>query len=425
MKVRKSTETGRTRSGRLCLEAAKPLNTRNILVIAPDRKVRGELLPLISQHLPIAPVHELTDYPDRGPLVEALSRQPGLCFLDMGSNRDTAFGVLAEVLTASAQTSVVVILSTNDPDLILRCLRAGATEFLLQPVTSEQIHPVLERVAQLSGGFGGPNGQGAKVLSVMPVKGACGASTISSSLAFQWKRLGLKRILLADFDPTAGTISFLWKVKSNYSFLDALTRSGSLDADLWKGMVTSCQGLDVLLSPENSVDVSHDIPDPGPVIDFVRHVYENVTIDLGGCYSQWATRVASASDEVLVVTTNELPSLRAAQRVLQHLDRNHVERSKIRLVVNRYNPEVGLNQEAIETALHTDVYQVIPSDYQAVQRALVDGKPIVASSNFGKAVQQLADRLHGKTKESVETKKKKASGWGSIFSALVSRASNS
>ena len=74
----------------------------------------------------------------------------------------------------------------------------------------------------------------------MPAKGGCGASTIASNLAYQMKR-GDKRILLADLDPLAGTLSFLLKIKSNYSFMDALARSHDIDADLWKAVVTSRQ----------------------------------------------------------------------------------------------------------------------------------------------------------------------------------------
>ena len=102
-------------------------------------------------------------------------------------------------------------------------------------------------------------------------------------------------------------------------------------------------------------------------------------------------------------------------------DRLKVDRSKIRLLVNRSNPDVGLNQEAIETALHIDVFHVIPSDYDAVQKALVEGKPVAASSGFGKSLIALSDRMAGKKKPEA---KKKSSSWVSIFSSIVSRVAH-
>ena len=198
------------------------------------------------------------------------TKPPTLCFLDMASNQDSGFHVLQLMAAMAPSIPVVVILNANNPDLILRCLRQGAAEFLLQPLSTEQLHPVLERLAQLSTNPGGERGGGAKILCVMPVKGACGASTIATNLAFQWKRTGSKKVLLADLDPATGTLSFLLKLKSSYSFMDALNRAGTLDSDLWRGMVTPTGGLtggiDVLLSPENPMDSTHELPDPAPVI---------------------------------------------------------------------------------------------------------------------------------------------------------------
>ena len=54
------------------------------------------------------------------------------------------------------------------------------------------------------------------------------------------------------------------------------------------------------------------------------------------------------------------------------------QRWKLRLIVNRYLLDVGLSREVIGTALHTEVFDTLPSDYEAVQRALMDGKTPVA-----------------------------------------------
>ena len=43
---------------------------------------------------------------------------------------------------------VLALLSGNDPDLILRCLRAGAIDFLIQPFTAEQFEAALAKVAR-------------------------------------------------------------------------------------------------------------------------------------------------------------------------------------------------------------------------------------------------------------------------------------
>ena len=145
----------------------------------------------------------------------------------------------------------------------------------------------------------------------MPAKGGCGASTIASNFAYQLKRLGDKRILLADLDPLAGTLSFLLKIKSNYSFMDVLARSSEIDADLWKAMVTNRQGVDVLLSPEVMTEGMTELTDASSIIEYARGAYDLVVLDTGSVYGEWNLSQAQIADEILLVTTNELTSLQA------------------------------------------------------------------------------------------------------------------
>lgn len=398
------------------------VSVKTVLVISPDARLTAELAPLLAQHLPLWPVVEWKEYPDLRVLAETLAgRSPAFCFLDVGSSRDIALRVLAVFASASPSTQVVVVLNGNDPDLILSSLRQGAAEFMLQPLSAGQLKPVLERLAQLNPALGVSDST-CKVVALMPAKGACGASTIAVNLAFQWKRLGLNRALLADLDPSTGVINFLLKLKWPYSFLDALSRSGSLDGDIWRGLVCATQGVDVLLAPENGVEPMLDLPDPSPIVEFTRSAYDVVVLDLGEPFSPWALALATAADQVLLVSTNELPALRSAQRVLQHLDRNHVERSKVRLVLNRYNPEAGLTQDAIETALHTDIGHVLPSDYDAVQKALVEGRTVAGGAPFTKSLQALAEALSGKSALTEAAPRRKAGSWTSLLGSFLSRS---
>jgi pilus assembly protein CpaE len=305
---------------------------------------------------------------------------------------------------------VIALLGGNDPDFILRCLRAGATDFLIQPFTTDQVEAAFEKLARVQPATETLGGEPAKIIAVMPAKGACGATTIASNLAFQWKRASGKKVLLVDMDPLTGNLSFLLKVKSVYSFLDALLRASELDADLWGAMVQQVNGVDVLLAPELMLEGSQDLKDPSPILEYARHAYDVVILDTSSVYGDWNLNIARVSNELLLVTTNELPALQAAQRALSYLDTNRIGRWKIRLIVNRYLRDVGLSREVIGTALHTEVFETISSDYEAVQKALLDGKPIPSSTAFGKAIVQLVDRLGGRAER---TKK------GSSLSGLL------
>lgn len=366
--------------------------TWKALLVSPDRGLIGDLMALLTQQVPRLAVFEMQSYPSRQVLLQLAGPQaPNICFLDLSADRDRALSLVGELLSLEPKMNIVVLLGSKDPELILRSMRQGAVEFLVRPFTGADLTQVLERIAVLTGGTQNLG----RIHCVIPAKGACGASTIACNLAPQWKRFGFKRILLADLDPLTGTQSFLLKMRSNYSFLDALSRASSMDADIWRGLVTTISGLDVILAPETVQEGCHSLRDASSLLQFARQNYDVVIIDTASAYGPWNVSIARNADEVLVVTTNELPALQAAQRSLAYLESNQISLKKIRLLLNRYSKEHGLSKEVIESALHTDVYQIVPSDAESVQRALLEGKTIPSNTTFGRSLFQLAEHLSG------------------------------
>ncbi|HAX44411.1 MAG TPA: hypothetical protein DCY80_17855 [Solibacterales bacterium] len=387
-----------------------------ILVISPDQEMQAQLQPLFEEFLPFSNVIALPDYPTRAVLSEVLAEQgTNLCFVDSFTSRDWALALLNDLSMLDARMPLVALHEGNDPDFILRTLRVGATEILIRPATADQFTAVMERIRSLTRGRAGELG---RILTVMPAKGACGATTIACNVAPQLAKSGGKRVLLCDLDPLTGTVSFQLKLKSAYSFLDAISRAPGLDADIWNGMITSTRGIDVLLAPEKPVHGAEELRDVDTMIEFARANYDLLVLDAGGPYGQWNLGLARQCDELLLVTTNELPSLQAAQRALAYFDRNRVDRSKIRVIVNRYNKDIGLSREVIEAALHCEVLHLLPSDYDSVQRALVEGKLLSPAGDLGRGFRQLTARLLGKP---VEEPKPKQSGLGGLFASLLRR----
>ena len=390
------------------------------LVICPNKGMASELAPILSYGLPLAPIHVTHDYPSRRPLIDLIKKvEPKLCFLDFSTNLEMALSTAAELQGLNARLPVVALLPSNNPDLILRCLRQGAADFLIRPFTSDQIDAAVEKVARQIP-MPSARAGGAKTIAVFPAKGACGATTIACNLAFQSKRLGSKKILLVDLDPLTGTISFLLKLKSGYSFMDVLSRQASLDGDLWKQMVTVHQGIDVLLSPENLMDGLDEFTDASPIINFAQASYDTIIVDCGNSYTNWNLSAAHLCDELILVTTNELPALQSAQRALAWFDHHRIDQSKIRVVVNRYEREIGLNSDVISSALQAEVFQVIPADYEAVQKSQMDGKALPPGCAAAKSVAALAEKIWTERNKAIDDKKSSSLSGG--FKSLFSRA---
>ncbi len=385
------------------------------LFVCPNEKITRDLTPFLSRLLPGFSSHDLNVFPSRQQIAEVLAQRPSFCLLEVSDPPDRSLSLIPELLRADAKLPIVALLSKNDPTLGLRCLRHGATDFLIQPFTQDQVEAALQKITRLQPGrFKNPG----KVHCIMPAKGGCGASTLATNFAYQLKRSPEKRVLLADLDPLAGTQSFLLKIKSNYSFIDVLTHSQEIDADLWKAVVTNRQGVDVLLAPELLPEGMGELNDPSGVIEFARGAYDTVVLDAGGVYGDWNLCQAQLADEILLVTTNELTALQAVQRSLTYLEASGVAAYKIKLIVNRYDRHMGLSRDVIGTALHTEIYHVIPADYDAIQKALMDGKPMGLSTSFGKSIAGLVERIAGASEPA--RKSNSLSGLLSLFSRTSS-----
>jgi pilus assembly protein CpaE len=395
-----------------------PTSAKSVWIVCPHAGMMAELIPILSTRLPEVSLVPSKAYLEAPAIREQFSAEkPAVCFLDVETDPERALAVAAEILALQPGLPIVILLERNDPTLVLRFLRRGAAEFLLRPFSPEEFKAVLERLAPVA-----PLprfGKGGRVICVAPAKGACGASTIAANLAAHAAQSNEGRVLLADLDPLTGVIAFLIKVKSPYSFLDALSRATSLDEDLWRGIISSRAGLDVLPAPDNPTDAMAELPDPAPLIEFARQRYDLVVVDSPPPFSRWATELASLCDELVLVTTNELAAVHAAQRALAHLERRRIERSKVRLVLSRFVRAVGLSREAIATALHIEVAHLVPAEPETIHRSIVEAKPAPASSAVGRSLRELAEQLSGRP---VRRAPRPRSAWSGILSSLFSKA---
>ena len=157
-----------------------------------------------------------------------------------------------------------------------------------------------------------------------------------------------------------------------------------------------------------------ELTDASSIIEYARATYDLVVLDAGSVYGEWNLSQAQHADEIFLVSTNELTALQAVQRSLGYLDANNIPHYKIRLIVNRYDRHVGLSKEVIGTALHTDIYHLMPADYEAIQKSLMDGKPLPPTTNFGKSILGLVDLLSGSSEP--HKKNSSLSGILSMFS---------
>ena len=389
--------------------AANSGNVWKPMLICPHKELGEGLTVLWLEAEQTGSITASHEYPSALAFHELVASQaPNLCFLDVGSNPEKAMDLLGQMRTLGLP--VVALHTHNESELILNCLRHGSAEFLYLPFSSDQFSLTLERILKRAQSVPRSGGQ---VFAFMRGKAGCGSTTIACNIAFQIQALKFERVLLADLDPLTGTIAFLLKLNSNYSFVHALANSSRLDEALWKGMVTPSRGVDVLLSPEMPVDMVYEPEDLAAMVNYWRQVYDFVILDTPGPQRDWGLSLARLCDEIVLLATNELPAIHATQNTLACLDHNGISRSKVKLVINRFNADLGLTGDAVESALDLKVFHQLPSDYEGVQKALMEGKPVPAGTKVGKGILELAEKLTGR-----KGQPRRQSLFGGLFSAF-------
>lgn len=200
------------------------------------------------------------------------------------------------------------------------------------------------------------------------------------SAALQWPRawqgeLSVKAVgqYCWQKDPLYGSIASHLKLDRQFTFLDAFSHWGRMDQDLWNQLLINYSGMDILLGPETSESAISGLqwPETAEFLNFMRKRHSISFLDCPGLFTDWYTQLASAADGVFLITTNEATAIQAARRSLERLEQFGCETEKIRLVVNRYEPQNGVAIKAIEAALGRDVFHILPSDREAMHKCIL------------------------------------------------------
>jgi pilus assembly protein CpaE len=378
------------------------------LVVCPDRELARRILAALAE-LGLANVPHLTEYPRSGAIAsQAAEHHSNLCFVDLLSNEEHALLLVSE---AAVEMPVVSLHPRHDAELILRALRRGASDFLSEPGAT-QVSELLDRLRKTH--LTPQTRTVGAVYCVMPGKPGCGASTLAAQFAIEARRLGIARVLLIDGDFLTASVAFQLKLRSDFHLGDALRDLKRMDGDLWSRLTVPSYGVDVLLGPEDcSTALSMTREESSELLSFLRDRYDIVIFDLPGPVMAVETGLATLTGDLLLVTTNELSALHATRRAIEFLERSGIGRERIKLVLNRYTLQTGIKREDVRTVLQLEPMAALANDYQAIQSAILEGRPIPEALSFSRSVANLARTLcHQKDEPAAPAR---AGGWLSFL----------
>ena len=348
--------------------------------------------------------------------------QTRICVIDYDANLDEALYTTERLVAERQDIFVFAVSSKSEPDSIIGAMRAGCSEYLFKPLQNDRLSEAIARV-QLKQKEKNRSKTRGKVISLIGAKGGTGVTSLALHLALELTATG-KKCLLIDQHPALGDASlYLGTGRHQYSFYELASNTDRLDEELLRGFLLHHEsGLHLLDAPEG-LETAHYAP-PGAVEDtlaFLAEVYAYVVIDCPPGLTEVTSACIAQSDQVAIIMTAELPSVRNTVRYLEHIVKLGYDPKIIQVVLNRHSKRGPLTDERIEKALQRSIALRVPNSYAEVIRAINAGAPITSEhkSDFSVAIQQWAHNLAaGKNalREKSVAAKAPASGMLGIFS---------
>ena len=327
---------------------------------------------------------------------------PDLVFLDLESDPDVGTR-FAHFLSESDPTRRIIAVG---PDLsseqLIEAMRAGVSEYLPKPVSKEMLEAAIDRVERklgwsLAGGSRNPG----RVFSVFSAKGGSGATTVATNLAVILHRLTGTKTLLVDLDLELGEISLLLGVDPRFNFVDLVRSFHRMDAGLLASYIEHHEsGVHLLSAPYIPSRVESVTGEQiKKILHFLRQHYHYVIVDTSKSLSPATLATFEQSDEIFLVTTVDLPSLRNIKRCMPLIEQAIADTKdhRLRLVISRYNPADVITIRDVEKTLGMKVFKTIRNDYTAVIESINTGKPavITGDSKYAEDVRNLANAIAG------------------------------
>ena len=344
--------------------------------------------------------------------------KPDVGFVALDGNPDRALELVTELARSAPDCAILVTSSSTDGNLILRTMRAGAKEFLTQPLKPEDIAAALQRVARQKHGSRPGNPQGCMVMTVIGATGGVGTTSLAVNLGCALAADKGNQVALVDLDLALGDADVFLDAIPEYTLTDVTQNVARLDLTLLKRSLTKHDsGLYLLPRPVQLEDARLVTPDDMTrVIGLLKATFTHLIIDTSKSFNALDMFALNQADMVLLVTQLDLPCLRNVVRLLMSFKDTAALDQKVKIIVNRVGYETGqISLKKAQETIGREIFWQIPNDYRVMVEVRNNGVPLLQQAPkaaITQSIGQLADALCGKHDEPRDTGTKSRSWLG-------------
>jgi pilus assembly protein CpaE len=363
---------------------------RENLANVPNSKLVAEY-PEVSANLHIRVMQDLDRHPESG------------FVLDLASDPDGGLKILEKVKQAVPDLYVIASNYHADGETVISAVRAGANDFLVQPVKRLEFRDACSRLERAPKRTGATASKLGKIYTFLGAKGGVGTTTLAVNFAGVLAQRK-QNCVLVDLDWNSCDTAAHLGASPQYTLVEVGENLSHMDQSLFEGFVTRDPLGFFLVGPPDSLEHHGYFTEPmlRDFSSFLVERYDSVVIDAGrNILDELVMGSLQVSSVIFLVLNQEYPSIRNAQRYLTQLMRLGFQQDQIRILVNQYQKKPSsqyASLEQIQQTLNQPVFYGIPSS-PAVLAAVNRGRPLVsdrqAAPELDRAFRSFVDKATG------------------------------
>jgi pilus assembly protein CpaE len=345
-------------------------------------------------------IKEFSSYPaSLDEIPKLLEGRFDVVILDLDSSPEYALE-LVECICANGPATVMVYSAQANPDMLVRCMRAGAREFLTLPFAQGVMAEALVRASARRSAVRPAKKTLGKLLVFLGAKGGAGTTTLACNFAVSLAQESGQSTLLIDLDLPLGDAALNLGIVAEYSTINALQNAARLDsAFLGTLLIKHSSGVSVLAAPGQVPQYQASNEQIDKLLAVARLDFDNVVVDVGSRLDLTGTALFKDASAIYLVTQVGIPELRNSNRLISQFFTSGGP--KLEIVINRWAPKtLGVAEEHITKALTRPATWKIPDDYATVRRMQNTATPLaLEDSPISRTIRTMARAVTGQEAE--------------------------
>jgi len=371
-------------------------NKIQIMVVDDNQSTRENIRKLLELESDMDVAYEAASGEEA--LRKARISPPDIILMDINMPGMDGIAATEAISTEVEQSQIIVVSVQGEQEYLRRAMAAGAKDYLVKPFDGNELLECIRhiyareqkrrekivRVAPAKVSMG-------KIVTVFSTKGGVGKTTVATNLGAALGLDGKTKVGIIDLDLHFGDVALFLNIVPNTTIADLVQDIDHLDGSVLDNYMTRYKdNIRVLAAPfrpeqADSVNLNHLTT----IIKEMQYNYDYIIIDTSPTFSEMMLSVLDMSDMLVVITSQDLPTLKNVRLCLEILESLNYSEDKVKVILNRAKSLGGLNVRDAEELLQRKLLTLMPSDGKTVVSAVNQGMPFIVSNPKSQIAQSL------------------------------------